>query len=319
MEFEEPLTHEAFMRHALYDRTEGYYARHALIGRSGDFSTSATLSPAFADAILNWATQTVNRLGLPTPCPLIELGGGDGSLAKTITMNLPDWPLHLVETSEPLRRIQKERLKCSDFRHHNDLKSALRETAGAALIIANEFIDAFPAVKLRWLENDWHEVAIRFTDGEPKEELLTLVRNIDADAPAHPRDQETIYVHPSFHRWLRANIPSLQKGALLFIDYGAERPSRECRAYAGQQRYEALDIYKNAGERDITCDINFTDLSRWCKQLGLRTSVTMTQADFLKNHLTDFATRAEQDTALAFLANPIGAGAAFKVLSAEKN
>ncbi|MEO0509584.1 MAG: SAM-dependent methyltransferase [Verrucomicrobiota bacterium] len=317
MEFPEPVSHETFMQRALYDPEEGYYTTRASVGKSGDFSTSATLSPAFAQAISNWAKAHAKRLGLPICCPLIELGPGNGALAKELSLQLPDWPLHLVEKSEPLRRIQSEQLEGRNFQHYTDLQSALEETKGFGLIVANEFIDAFPAVKLRWIENDWREVGVHYENGLPREILAPLERSIDADAPAHPKEGETIYVHPSFHSWMKGNIPAFKQGALLFIDYGAERPARECRAYAGQQRYEGIDVYDEPGARDITCDVNFTDLIRWCQQLGLNIQEVTNQADFLKSQLNDFEAHQKSDEAFRFLAAASGAGGAFKVLSAE--
>jgi NADH dehydrogenase [ubiquinone] 1 alpha subcomplex assembly factor 7 len=314
MHFPEPVSHEVFMARALFDPVEGYYARRAAVGQSGDFSTSATLSPAFAEATANWAKATAQGLSLVAPCPLIELGPGNGRLAKVIAGQLRGWPLHLVETSEPLRRVQAENLTGLDFHHHPDLRSALEQTDGTGLIIANEFIDAFPAVKLRWQGDQWCEVGVRYANGKPEEILAPLEREIDADAPAHPREGETIYVHPSFQDWLQENVPALKRGALLFIDYGAEWPARECRAYAGQDRYECLEVYDRPGSRDITCDVNFTDLSRWGQQLGLRPAKVSTQADFLHQYLDDFENRTATDEALAFLAAPFGAGGAFKVL-----
>ena len=319
MEFPKPVSHEGFMQRALYDPSEGYYATRAAVGKSGDFSTSATLSPAFAEAIANWAQATAERLGLPMPCPLIELGPGNGALAEGLSERLPDWPLYLVETSAPLRKAQSERLAGLHFQHHADLKAALEHTDGVGLIVANEFIDAFPAVKLRWQDEDWCEVGVQYPSGQPQEILAPLERDIDADAPAHPKQGETIYVQPSFQGWLKDNIPSLKQGALLFIDYGAEGPSRECRAYAEQERYEGLGVYEAPGTRDITCDVNFTDLTRWCVQLGLKAEAVTTQAEFLKAQLDDFEALQESDEAFAFLTAPFGAGGAFKVLSIENS
>lgn len=314
MHFHEPVSHESFMQRALYDTKQGYYSSHAVLGKRGDFSTSATLCPAFTEAVIHWVKATAVRLKLPTPCPLIELGPGDGSLAKGLSQSLPTWPLHLVETSSVLQSAQEERLNGVRHEHHTHLKGALKKTGGIGLIIANEFVDAFPAVKLRWHKDDWWEVGVTFDNGSPQETLLPLEHGIDVDVPAYPREGQTVYAHPSFHRWLQNNIPALRKGALLLIDYGEVRPARECRAYAGQRRIEGTDIYKNPGQRDITCDVNFADLRRWCQQLGLQTDKIITQADFLKQHLTEFDAYQQTDNAFAFLTHPLGAGVAFKVI-----
>jgi SAM-dependent MidA family methyltransferase len=368
MHFPEPVSHEAFMQRALYDPDAGYYATQAMVGRAGDFSTSATLSPDFAEAVANWVMATADRLQLPGPCPVFELGPGSGALIRNLAEHLPGHPFHLIETSAKLREIQSERLAGTRFQHHESLRSALRQTDGIGILIANEFVDAFPAVKLRWHNDDWFEVGVRYNNGLAEEILAPLERDIDADAPANPREGETIYVHPSFHHWMSENIPVLKQGALLLIDYGAERPARECRAYSGQERFEGMGIYKEPGSRDITCDINFTDLIRWGQGLGLKcfskvfadsnsppvprsgiggvpglsaeasakeegrggypfpqrplrnsiqASPVTLQTDFLKTHLPDFEARRASEEALGFLADPFGAGAAFKALVLE--
>ena len=319
MQFNEPVSHKVFMARALYDPKEGYYSTKAAVSKSGDFSTSATLSKSFAQAISNCAAKTAARLGLGAPYPIIELGPGDGSLARALSDLNPEHPLHLVETSPRLRAAQVLQLADRDFQHHDDLESALLDTGGIGIIIGNEFIDAFPATKLRWQDEDWHEVGVTYSDGSAQEILAPLAREIDADAPANPKEGETIYVHPSFHMWLQSNSTRLKQGAMLFIDYGAERPSRECRAYAGQQRFEGLDVYAEAGERDITCDINFTDLARWLNDFGFKCSPTSKQADFIKGHLPNFESLQAEDEALAFLTHPLGAGGAFQVLTAERS
>ena len=155
------------MQRALYDPDEGYYTTRASVGKRETFD-QRHLSPAFAEAIANWAQQTADRLRLPKGCPLIELGPGSGALARELASRLPQNPLHLVETSPVLRRAQSAHLAELPHTHHDDLESALVATGGIALIVANEFVDAFPATKLRWQGDDWHEVGVRFAGSAPQ-------------------------------------------------------------------------------------------------------------------------------------------------------
>lgn len=304
------------MQHALYDPEEGYYARSIRLGAPGDFSTSATLCPAFAEAIAHWVVAAAEELKWAPPYPLIELGPGDGSLAQALQTHLGGAVrLHLVETSAPFVKCQQERLGPACGTHFTTLRAALEASKGQGLIIANEFVDAFPAMQLCWSGGQWMEVAVQYTaEGAPEECLLPFQQAIDAEAPAQPQEGQRIFIHPSFHHWLAENIPALQQGACLLIDYGADYPARECRAYAGQERYEGLDIYRQAGHRDITCDVNFSDLRRWGEALGLRARFHGSQRDFLQRHLDDFVTRCQEDATLDFISRPLGAGEAFRVL-----
>ncbi|WOO39318.1 SAM-dependent methyltransferase [Rubellicoccus peritrichatus] len=315
------VSHEAFMQHALYDPQDGYYARRAAVGKTGDFSTSATLSPAFAEAVAHWIRETITRLKILAPCPVIELGPGNGSLAAALLSHFSEAEvrLHLVETSDPLRDIQLGKLGSFPVSHHRTLGEALKATNGIGLIIANEFADAFPAVQLCFKESAWWEVFVDFDkSGKPIEVLKPYERVIDAEAPSNPKENQRIFVHPLYHSWLKENLSLLKHGAMLTIDYGAEYPSGECRAYAGQQRYEKLDVYREAGRRDITCDVNFSDIRRWGEQLGFKSYPSLTQTEFLQRYLGDIEARSSKDSALAFLCNPMGAGGAFRVLKLER-
>lgn len=315
------ISHEAFMQRALYDPEDGYYARRAAIGKAGDFSTSATLSPSFAEAIAHWLNETALRLKILSPLPVIELGAGDGSLAVGLLKHFSEAEigLHLVETSEPLRQIQLGKLGGYSVTHHTSLAEALKASGGVGLIIANEFADAFPAVQLCWKEGAWREVHVAFDDtNNPIEILQPYERSIDAEAPSNPKENQRIFVHPLYHEWMKENLSLLKHGAILTIDYGAEYPSGECRAYGNQERYEGIDIYREMGKRDITCDVNFSDIRRWGEQLGLRTKPSVTQSDFLQSHLDNIEARSAKDTALAFLCNPMGAGGAFRALTLER-
>lgn len=309
------------MERALYDPKDGYYAQRAEVGKTGDFSTSATLSPAFAEAIAHWIRETAIRLKLVAPWPIIDLGPGDGSLAAGLLSHFTnaEATLHLVETSQPLREVQQNKLGALSVSHHANLPEVLKATGGTGLIIANEFADAFPAIQLYWREGAWREVFVEFNDkNEPFEALRPFERSIDVEAPSHPKENQRIFVHPRYHTWLQENLSALGHGAMLTIDYGAEYPSGECRAYAGQQRYEQLDVYREAGHRDITCDVNFSDIRRWCEQLGFSANLSSTQSEFLQRYITNIDIRSSKDPALAFLSNPMGAGGAFRVLTMER-
>jgi len=81
-------------------------------------------------------------------------------------------------------------------------------------------------------------------------------------------------------------------GRMLTVDYGDEmpglyhrRPAGSLRAYAHQQRLTGSEIYTALGRRDITADVNFTDLKAWGEGLGWQTISSST----LKTWLEGFA------------------------------
>ena len=80
---------------------------------------------------------------------------------------------------------------------------------------------------------------------------------------------QRVEVHESFRVWLRAWLPGWNSGVMLTIDYGdtcpalyRRRPRGTLRAYAHHQRLEGREIYGAFGLRDLTADVNFSDLQQ---------------------------------------------------------
>ncbi len=312
------------MREALYHPVRGYYAQRVEIGKFGDFSTTSTLSPILGEAVAAWIRSRYEELIGGGPCAVVELGPGNGALLGEVMRRLCHGKMDTkegagvlsfiaVESSPRLRSVLHDKFG-DRIQIFDTLSDALAACGGNALIYSNEFPDAFPAVQLRYVGGDWQEIFVDVKSDALSEISQPLTRGIDADAPNRVRPGQRLFIHPSYHQYLRENLAGFQQGAMLTIDYGRAYPSGECRAYGEHQRYEGLDVYQYMGERDITCDVNFTDLKRWGEQLGLATTSLQTQAEFFEEHITGLAERAKDDEAVAFLTNPLGAGGAFMCL-----
>ncbi len=268
-----PSSFEAFMRRALHDPERGYYSRRITgVGSRGDFTTAPMLSDALGNAIAAWALRALGETGCRD---FIEIGPGEGRLAKSVLRKLPfltrlGLRLHLVETSEPLAEIQRGMLG-SRAKWHSSPADALAACRGRAVICSNELVDAFPVRRFRKTADGWREIGVDFTGGAAREILLP-----DSPLPASSifsqplPEGQCVEVHDSYRRWLDEWLPSWNAGRMLTIDYGAEadviyqrRPRGTVRAYLLQQRLEGPAIYQNIGRQDITADVNFTDLSIW--------------------------------------------------------
>ena len=305
-----PLPFEKFMEAALFHPDFGYYSTEIQnVGKTGDFSTSATLSPILAEAIANWLKT------LP-PLPVIEIGAGNGQLAETILQHFPT-PYHIVETSFPLKALQEDRLgnSCS---WHDTIHSALEATNGTAHLISNELVDAFPCKLLEFNGQNWEEIALELHNGNLRE--TTLPFSSQYPLPDNPVLHQRIELHQSYLNWLQSWAPLWRQGHSLTIDYGDtldqlyyRRPQGTLRAYYQQQRLTGSQIYHRMGQQDLTADVNFTHLQLWSQQLGWQTSPLQTQRDFILQHTSPNP----DDPATQFLLHPEGAGQAFKVLACE--
>jgi SAM-dependent MidA family methyltransferase len=83
-------------------------------------------------------------------------------------------------------------------------------------------------------------------------------------------ENQRVEIHESYRHWLAENLTGWKSGAMLTIDYGDtcpqlyhRRPRGTLRAYAHHQRLEGAGAYGGFGQRDLTTDVNFSDLIRW--------------------------------------------------------
>ncbi len=310
------LRFDRFMDRALHHPERGYYARRIRsVGRSGDFTTTPMLTPALGKAVAAWAEQALQATGCHN---LIELGPGEGHLARAVLERLTWWrrmrtTLHLVETSNPLRAKQQAVLGKRAL-WHESLAAALDACDGRACIFSNEFADAFPVRRFRRESGGWSE--LHLTPGEQWEPADELPHSTVFRFPL-PVGQ-IVEVADAYHAWLDGWLPSWKAGRMLTLDYGAEvgelyhrRPRGSLRAYFMQQRLEGMAVYENPGRQDLTADVNFTDLQVWSAP-WLDTVGLHTQRDFLLPHVDP--TRPSDTHAV----DPDGAGSAFLVLDQRR-
>jgi NADH dehydrogenase [ubiquinone] 1 alpha subcomplex assembly factor 7 len=121
------------MQAALYHPEYGYYTRLGGFADQGDFVTSPTTHPAFGALLAREATHLWNALGQPAPFRILELGGGNGALARAFTQAIPrrcTVEYAIDEASPALREHLGDRVGTASCPPH--------------LILANEVLDAQP-------------------------------------------------------------------------------------------------------------------------------------------------------------------------------
>ncbi len=296
------LPFERFMAAALADPEFGYYSCHIRdVGRRGDFATSPTLDTALGHAIAHWL-ETARRRHVPSgPWHIIEIGAGNGELATQVLKTLGWWNrrrlrFHIVDSSEPLRRLQRDRLRRFPVQWHDSMPAALHACDGRALLYSNELVDAFPCQILVWdaAEAAWNELHLTFEN----DRLTEIFRPFQNDGIPSTLDRLTssgalpdgqrVERHPSYFRWLKDWRPHWTAGAMLTLDYGGSpetiyhrRPAGTLRAYAHHQTFTGGQVYHRFGRQDLTADVNFDDLQLWEASLGLRTVLRQSQTAFI--------------------------------------
>lgn len=316
---------DQFMQIALYLPQDGYYSASIQnIGARGDFSTSATISPLLGKAIMGEWKKACARFR--KKLPIIEIGAGNASLAMSFMESLGFWErlsvkYHIVETSAPLRNLQHLALG-KKAKIHKSMASALKSCGGTAFIFSNELVDAFPARVFEYTASGWMELGVSVQNGEIAETLSPPASLPKSTALEHETDQgQRVEVHESYREWFLEWLPLWKKGIMTTIDYGdtlekvyLRKPKGTLRAYRNHQMFTGVDVYKNAGKSDITCDVNFSDLQLILEQCVGDKVTLLSQRDYLLPWAGDSKT--DKDL---YILREDGPGDHFKVLIQERS
>jgi SAM-dependent MidA family methyltransferase len=315
------------MELALYDPVHGYYTGNVpAIGRSGDFSTAMTIGDSLVRAVGSWVKAEAKHLSMRI-AQVIELGGGTGQLASGIIRAFMPWkPIRyqIVEASSTLRLLQQRALKGSSIQWKDSVEAALAAAKGEAILISNEFADAFPCQRFERGPEGWREIFLVLEDELWREECAqTSAIPVSSTLRLKCAIGQRVETILSYRKWLTTLAHNLRRGAILTIDYGGSpdeiyhrRPAGTMRAYFRHQRIDGMEVYLRPGRQDLTADVNFVDLKDWGEQLGLEAVQFVTQADFIREWakpLTRSQSQADQ-----YMVEESGMGKAFKVLHQRK-
>lgn len=330
---EGPLSVADYMSRCLWDDECGYYATRNVIGSSGDFITAAEISQVFGELIGIWAAVVWQQaLGQPPSVRLVEYGPGRGTMmrdalraGRVVPGFLDAVSVHLVEMSPTLTAEQEAAL--NGFPVPVSWGQNLVGFEPPAIIIANEFLDAWPVEQWIKTPDGWRARAIGL---DPAGALtFTSLPNGPANTELDQRYPEAgpgaivESQHPG--RFADALQALSRKGpvAALVIDYGhvAAVSGDTLQAVRGHA-YE--DPLTSPGEADLSAQISFFDLASAVHAAGLAIDGPITQAEFLGAlGIIERASRlmhanparaAEIETGVGRLLAPNGMGTRFKVI-----
>jgi SAM-dependent MidA family methyltransferase len=303
----QPLTFAEYMNLVLYHPQYGYYSSgNVVIGSQGDYCTSSSLGSDFGDLLAQQFSEIWHYLEQPNPFYLVEMGAGNGSLAKDILTYLQQTQLLkikeleyvIVETSPALKNKQKETLQ--DLLNQNvhitwKNWANIPDNSLVGCLFSNELLDAFPVHRLTVQNRELKEVYVMISEGKLREKLGELstpklleyfkLVKIDLLTNDYP-DGYTTEVNLAALDWLSQVSQKLNKGYLITIDYGypaikyyhPQRSQGTLNCYYRHRHHH--NPYINLGEQDITAHVDFTALDRQGQQLGLET-IGLTQQGLL--------------------------------------
>jgi SAM-dependent MidA family methyltransferase len=326
-----PLSVEDYMRLCLFHPEHGYYRTRLPIGAAGDFVTAPEVSQMFGELVGLWAAALWAMLGRPSPVRLVELGPGRGTLMgdalRAVAKVAPDFraavDVHLVEVNDVLRRQQADALSSAVPHWHDDIASV---PAGPAIVIANEFFDAFPVRQIVRTGSGWRERVVDAVDGRfvfaaggPMEP--------PAASPAAVPDGAILEWSPdrdAYARRLALRIAE-QGGGALIIDYGPF-------GAVGGDTLQAVRAQKKAdplaepGLADLTAHVDFSALAAAANAAGAAAYGPVPQGAWLRRlgiaaraatllRAASAAQARDIEAAMRRLIEPDEMGTLFKVLA----
>ena len=319
------ITFAEFMEVALYWPEGGYYMARTLFegeiaphtplgggqspppssdegpfGAAGDYYTSPLVHPAFGALLSVQLFQMWELLGKPKPFAVVELGCGNGQLARDI----------LAQS----RRLPDGFAGCLEYVGVDRRAAAGTQTAGAQLpeegfrvlgpgvslqgltgcVLSNELLDSFPVHQVRWSRGKLCEVYVALEADELVEEL---------GAPSTPglaerlnglgiqlEEGQTAEINLGLADWAQGAAQMLEAGFVLTIDYG--RPAVELYSARLRPRGSLTTYYRQVqtdaplrriGRQDISAQVDFSSARLAGDAAGLETLGLTNQAGFLRS------------------------------------
>lgn len=300
-----------YMELALYAPGLGYYAAAggAALPAAGDFVTAPAVSPLFARCLARQCAQVLERLG---GGDLLEPGAGSGLLAAGLLGELERLGrlparYRILEVSAELQARQRETLAA---RVPHLLDRCTWESGWpapfAGVVVANEVIDALPVEGFRVHDGGVEQRCTR-VDGDglgddwrpAPEAVARAVAHIEADLGQRLPGGYVSEYRPQLDAWLAGLAGSLERGAVLLVDYGYVRreyylPERAGGTLVCTRAHRAHgDPYDWPGLTDITAFVDFTAVTEAATAAGLELEGFTPQAHFLfATGLGEFAAEA---------------------------
>ncbi len=287
-----------YMQEVLYSEN-GYYSAGAVeISGSGDFSTYSE-EKEFGYCLAKQLQEMWDKMGRPEKFSVVEMGAGNGSLARNIIsfmrLNAPslyealDYVIIEI-SSELVDKKQKPRL--AEYREKvrwvkgNALEmSQLEEIEG--VFLSNELVDEFPVHRVKKVNGEFKEIYVTYRGGRFQDTLgelssWELRRYVEGLAVELPEGAE-IPVNLNINRWQQEIASRLKRGFVVTIDYGGklEEIIIGTKHAVWNRQYSEMEKLYIMLLCDLTASVNFLDIVRSGQRQGLALQGFVLQRDFL--------------------------------------
>ena len=290
------ITFAEFMRLALYYPKFGYYTTPSPFGSEGDYFTSPAAHPTFG-ALLAFQLQRMwELLGNPPRFFVIEMGVGNGLLARDIINYLAQMTGSFPQA---LCYVALERYALGDATSEPEavqriIADSIPGENVVGCFISNELVDSFPVHRFQVHKGVLKEIFVTLDDrdelsevlGEPSTpDLSARINELETSLPEGFRGEINFDIRP----WMRNVSDALQQGFVITIDYGHMEQDLYSpdRARGTIQTYynhtQGSSPYQRIGRQDITAHVDFSLIMSEGESAGLRPVALLSQSEFLKS------------------------------------
>jgi SAM-dependent MidA family methyltransferase len=296
---EEHISFYEYMQDCLYHPDLGYYMNaKQKIGKQGDFYTSSSVHPVFAETIADVVIDIFQKKG--EDIRFCEMGAGTGEFAKQFLDYLQkEYPIVyknaryiLIEKSSYHQEQQRARLQ-GHLQQIHWIDDLSQKNSFSGVFFSNELVDAFPVYLVEKQKGELVEVGVGWS--EVKERLVEVyhpLKNQEVTSYLNQhhfvlKEGQRMEVPLEAVAWIKQVSEWMEEGIWLTIDYGYTNEE----LMSPQHRRGSLLCYEQhqvdeyplvkPGDKDMTYHIHFdvmideAQLQEWTK-LGY-----YTQHDFL--------------------------------------
>jgi NADH dehydrogenase [ubiquinone] 1 alpha subcomplex assembly factor 7 len=187
--------------------------------------------------------------------------------------------IHLIETSNPLKIRQAEKLKDFDIFWHSEMPDF---DDAPLLLLANEFFDALPIHQYVQKSNQWYERLITCAK-DRFDYVLAEKPSILKASPASVKEDDVFETCPEADLLIGrvSNILARAGGAALIIDYGT-MTEEIGDSFQAMKKHGFSDPLLTPGEADLTAHVKFANFIKIAQSANIRVDGPTTQGRFLE-------------------------------------
>jgi len=271
-----PITFAEFMEHALYG-PGGFYEKPP-VGEAGHFVTAPHVHPVFAELVHRALRGLWEGLDRPRPFSVVEVGAGDGTLARDLLRLADD------EQEPPIAFVGVERSPGALARLA-ELPIRVAAHLGElgpldpGVLFANELLDNLSFRRVRRTPGGLLEVRVDAGANGFHEIEVPCDHDLAATvAPLRPGEEAIVPVGAL--RFVDELAGTLRRGYALLIDFGsAGGPAGDVHGYRDHRVFE--DVLRDPGTADITAGVDFDAIAHRAEAGGLRVLGLVSQRDAL--------------------------------------